>query len=180
MHRTSRARGVHEQHRGAAPETAKPITMDGLRGDLGGLGRNRTTDTRIFNPLLYQLSYQAARGGTIAACSPQTAGFAAKQRGCKTGWHPFFSDVSSAISVEVVAAVPVRKNRHQRVTHSTTNDARRPRKTHAAGGQDGQVAFGQQPLAVGHGHGEQGVRRADVAELDQGHVGVVLGHLDAF
>jgi len=28
-------------------------------GMLGGLGRNRTTDTRIFNPLLYQLSYQA-------------------------------------------------------------------------------------------------------------------------
>jgi hypothetical protein len=27
----------------------------------GGLGRNRTTDTRIFNPLLYQLSYQANR-----------------------------------------------------------------------------------------------------------------------
>ena len=27
--------------------------------NLGGLGRNRTTDTRIFNPLLYQLSYQA-------------------------------------------------------------------------------------------------------------------------
>lgn len=26
---------------------------------LGGLGRNRTTDTRIFNPLLYRLSYQA-------------------------------------------------------------------------------------------------------------------------
>ena len=26
----------------------------------GGLGRNRTTDTRIFSPLLYQLSYQAA------------------------------------------------------------------------------------------------------------------------
>ena len=25
----------------------------------GGLGRNRTTDTRIFNPLLYQLSYLA-------------------------------------------------------------------------------------------------------------------------
>jgi hypothetical protein len=34
---------------GAAPETTKPITMDGLRGDPGGLGRNRTTDTRIFN-----------------------------------------------------------------------------------------------------------------------------------
>ena len=27
--------------------------------NLGGLGRNRTTDTRIFNPLLYQLSYRA-------------------------------------------------------------------------------------------------------------------------
>jgi hypothetical protein len=25
----------------------------------GGLGRNRTTDTRIFSPLLYRLSYQA-------------------------------------------------------------------------------------------------------------------------
>ena len=31
-----------------------------VRGlEFGGLGRNRTTDTRIFNPLLYQLSYQA-------------------------------------------------------------------------------------------------------------------------
>jgi hypothetical protein len=28
----------------------------------GGLGRNRTTDTRIFNPLLYQLSYRAIFG----------------------------------------------------------------------------------------------------------------------
>ena len=28
--------------------------------NFGGLGRNRTTDTRIFNPLLYQLSYQAS------------------------------------------------------------------------------------------------------------------------
>ena len=26
---------------------------------LGGQGRNRTTDTRIFSPLLYQLSYLA-------------------------------------------------------------------------------------------------------------------------
>ena len=36
-----------------------------LRGQpfdlFGGLGRNRTTDTRIFNPLLYQLSYRAVR-----------------------------------------------------------------------------------------------------------------------
>ena len=34
---------------------------------LGGPGRNRTTDTRIFNPLLYQLSYQAKRGTIIAS-----------------------------------------------------------------------------------------------------------------
>ena len=34
---------------------------------LGGPGRNRTTDTRIFNPLLYQLSYQAKRGMIIAS-----------------------------------------------------------------------------------------------------------------
>ena len=30
----------------------------------GGQGRNRTNDTRIFNPLLYQLSYLATRAGT--------------------------------------------------------------------------------------------------------------------
>ena len=28
---------------------------------IGGLGRNRTNDTRIFNPLLYQLSYRAKK-----------------------------------------------------------------------------------------------------------------------
>ena len=33
----------------------------------GGLGRNRTTDTRIFNPLLYQLSYRAVEGEIVAA-----------------------------------------------------------------------------------------------------------------
>jgi hypothetical protein len=30
--------------------------------DNGGQGRNRTIDTRIFSPLLYQLSYLAAEG----------------------------------------------------------------------------------------------------------------------
>ena len=29
----------------------------------GGQGRNRTNDTRIFSPLLYQLSYLAIGGG---------------------------------------------------------------------------------------------------------------------
>jgi hypothetical protein len=31
----------------------------------GGQGRNRTTDTRIFSPLLYQLSYLAIGGARI-------------------------------------------------------------------------------------------------------------------
>ena len=40
--------------------------------NLGGLGRNRTTDTRIFNPLLYQLSYLAAVGkGRVLDRSPR-------------------------------------------------------------------------------------------------------------
>jgi hypothetical protein len=29
--------------------------------EFGGLGQNRTADTRIFNPLLYQLSYRAEK-----------------------------------------------------------------------------------------------------------------------
>jgi len=36
----------------------------------GGLGRNRTTDTRIFNPLLYRLSYQAI-SSLLLRCSDQ-------------------------------------------------------------------------------------------------------------
>jgi hypothetical protein len=32
----------------------------------GGLGRNRTIDTRIFNPLLYQLSYRATKSESIS------------------------------------------------------------------------------------------------------------------
>jgi hypothetical protein len=38
---------------------AKKPPRGGFFFVLGGPGRNRTTDTRIFNPLLYQLSYQA-------------------------------------------------------------------------------------------------------------------------
>ena len=36
-----------------------------LKGLSGGQGRNRTTDTRIFSPLLYQLSYLAAGWGRV-------------------------------------------------------------------------------------------------------------------
>ena len=39
----------------------KKPNREGLGFEYGGLGRNRTTDTRIFNPLLYQLSYRAVR-----------------------------------------------------------------------------------------------------------------------
>ena len=36
--------------------------MGNYTGGSGGQGRNRTTDTRIFSPLLYQLSYLAVLG----------------------------------------------------------------------------------------------------------------------
>jgi predicted membrane protein len=34
-------------------------------GGAGAQGRNRTTDTRIFNPLLYQLSYLGPGSGRL-------------------------------------------------------------------------------------------------------------------
>jgi hypothetical protein len=41
----------------------------------GGRGRNRTNDTRIFNPLLYQLSYPAPIGiPSIEGARIRTAG----------------------------------------------------------------------------------------------------------
>ena len=59
-----------EYRRSTGPEdlrgrgTKTPICMDRrfVKDVLGGPGRNRTTDTRIFNPLLYQLTYQAKAG----------------------------------------------------------------------------------------------------------------------
>ena len=35
---------------------------EGRRERSGGRSRNRTNDTRIFSPLLYQLSYPATKG----------------------------------------------------------------------------------------------------------------------
>jgi hypothetical protein len=40
----------------------------------GGQGRNRTTDTRIFSPLLYQLSYLALPGANPADTLGRIAG----------------------------------------------------------------------------------------------------------
>ena len=39
----------------------------------GGQGRNRTTDTRIFSPLLYQLSYLAVLGGCVLDKAPRAS-----------------------------------------------------------------------------------------------------------
>lgn len=46
-------------------KNARPDKRSGVK-NTGGQGRNRTTDTRIFSPLLYQLSYLAMR---IIRCS---------------------------------------------------------------------------------------------------------------
>jgi len=49
---------IPEQHLIRPKENPDRIHEGGL--NTGGLGRNRTTDTRIFNPLLYRLSYRAS------------------------------------------------------------------------------------------------------------------------
>ena len=41
------------------PEKKKAPVRTLRLSRFGGLGQNRTADTRIFNPLLYQLSYRA-------------------------------------------------------------------------------------------------------------------------
>jgi hypothetical protein len=46
--------------RTTAPDISSPRFVREAQ-TIGGQGRNRTTDTRIFSPLLYQLSYLAAR-----------------------------------------------------------------------------------------------------------------------
>ena len=47
----------------------------------GGQGRNRTTDTRIFSPLLYQLSYLAIAGLSGSACPLRSGCVGRPQRG---------------------------------------------------------------------------------------------------
>ena len=57
---TRKIGGIPAQ-RGESTDVKKP-NREGLGFEYGGLGQNRTADTRIFNPLLYQLSYRAVRG----------------------------------------------------------------------------------------------------------------------
>ncbi len=65
-HCTLRNAGVPEVYR-----VTRGLKGENLQGAvlIGGQGRNRTTDTRIFSPLLYRLSYLAACESRIKAVS---------------------------------------------------------------------------------------------------------------
>jgi hypothetical protein len=58
----------------ARPTRQSPIGLHGAKAraksswSRDGQGRNRTADTRIFSPLLYQLSYLAARLRNVLTC----------------------------------------------------------------------------------------------------------------
>lgn len=39
-------------------------------GGVGGRGRDRTADTRIFNPVLYRLSYPTVLSGRVIHAAP--------------------------------------------------------------------------------------------------------------
>lgn len=75
----------------------------------GGSGRNRTADTRIFNPLLYQLSYRATfaspRGGVRGDYSADGGVWQAKKADfCKK--MPFFCDFGSFLGGGRVKKAP--------------------------------------------------------------------------
>jgi hypothetical protein len=53
------ARSLTRKRNARAKQKAQSQGLGFLLETFGGLGRNRTIDTRIFNPLLYQLSYRA-------------------------------------------------------------------------------------------------------------------------
>src|SRR3546814_6504876 len=57
----------------------------------GGLGRNRTTDTRIFNPLLYRLSYQANEVRNYTQFSRSEERRVGKEcvSTCRSRWSPY-------------------------------------------------------------------------------------------
>jgi hypothetical protein len=48
---------THEQNRALDPRAFAGAKILIEAGNYGAQGRDRTTDTRIFSPLLYQLSY---------------------------------------------------------------------------------------------------------------------------
>ena len=63
--RSTRRMGGSRARLGATPEKKMP-TERGWHLDTGGQGQNRTADTRIFSPLLYQLSYLAKKPRIIS------------------------------------------------------------------------------------------------------------------
>jgi hypothetical protein len=64
--------------------TLSPITMYCL--DLNGArDRNRTSDTRIFNPLLYQLSYSGIQANSTQGICPLVTGCIGEQF-CRCNW----------------------------------------------------------------------------------------------
>src|SRR6478609_5179738 len=86
-----------------AGELQLPLT----RFRFGGPGRNRTTDTRIFNPLLYRLSYQAKRE-SIAKQSRSAKGRRCAWQGSRYNRRmTSFSSSSSLSSASPAAAVDV-------------------------------------------------------------------------
>ena len=62
---------VCEECAGVCEQRKTPQPLAKLWGESGGLGQNRTADTRIFNPLLYQLSYRALRVLIVAGILPK-------------------------------------------------------------------------------------------------------------
>src|ERR1700742_1263559 len=79
------------------PEKEKPQeSCDFLGLNPGGLGRNRTTDTRIFNPLLYQLSYRAneerndIKGSAVRQAPLEKICCTATRGHCSTSHSPLF------------------------------------------------------------------------------------------
>jgi hypothetical protein len=62
---TVRASWARIGHSVLVPKNSADRKFAKYREFYGGQGRNRTTDTRIFSPLLYQLSYLAAGWGRV-------------------------------------------------------------------------------------------------------------------
>ena len=66
---------LHKAKRLAVREHMQAVDLS------GGSGRNRTTDTRIFNPLLYQLSYRANKLRIVSRILASSATPPQKMRG---------------------------------------------------------------------------------------------------
>ena len=61
---------------------SRPRYLAAIKSPFGGQGRNRTTDTRIFSPLLYQLSYLAPKGAFARPRIRPGIGLSVKESAC--------------------------------------------------------------------------------------------------